>query len=201
VPPFVLFRAPPEKDMPWIESSVAASAVFLERVWRFVSRTSPRCGRAVRRQHNLRTTRKPTAAPCGNCINIRKVTRISTIAGTSYVHRALMELINTLYEEEASLSRAALRSDPADLTLLLALSLVHRTNCGSNWGARVQRSASRGRSGMRIWREKICWEIPAGHGRLRARIAVPIEHASELEKLAQSDAKVQTFLDGKTIAK
>ena len=39
---FVLFAAPPEKDMPWIESSVGGQRRFLERVWRFVTRNLDR---------------------------------------------------------------------------------------------------------------------------------------------------------------
>src|SRR5260370_3708661 len=35
---FVLFAAPPEKDMPWIEASVGGQRRFLERVWKFVTR-------------------------------------------------------------------------------------------------------------------------------------------------------------------
>ena len=39
---FVLFAAPPEKDMPWIEASVGGQRKFLERVWRFVTRNMDR---------------------------------------------------------------------------------------------------------------------------------------------------------------
>jgi leucyl-tRNA synthetase len=35
---FVLFAAPPEKDMPWSEASVGGQRRFLERVWKFVTR-------------------------------------------------------------------------------------------------------------------------------------------------------------------
>src|SRR5712691_1562994 len=38
---FVLFAAPPEKDMPWIEASVGGQRRFLERVHRFVLRNLP----------------------------------------------------------------------------------------------------------------------------------------------------------------
>ncbi|MEO8028023.1 MAG: leucine--tRNA ligase, partial [Bryobacteraceae bacterium] len=39
---FVLFAAPPEKDMPWIEASVGGQRKFLERVYRFVTRNADR---------------------------------------------------------------------------------------------------------------------------------------------------------------
>ena len=42
---FVLFANAPEKDMPWIESSVGGPRRFLERVWRFVTRNIDPRGR------------------------------------------------------------------------------------------------------------------------------------------------------------
>jgi len=56
---FVLFAAPPEKDMPWIEASVGGQRRFLERVHRFVMRNIDRQGsgeagasrRALRKLH------------------------------------------------------------------------------------------------------------------------------------------------------
>src|SRR5213078_3611655 len=56
---FVLFAAPPEKDMPWIEASVGGQRRFLERVHRFVTRNIGRAGvgdpdadrRALRKLH------------------------------------------------------------------------------------------------------------------------------------------------------
>ena len=65
---FVLFAAPPEKDMPWIEASVGGQRRFLERVCRFVTRNIDRAcwsqgdaaadRRALRKLHQ--TIRKMT---------------------------------------------------------------------------------------------------------------------------------------------
>src|SRR5450755_144373 len=44
---FVLFAAPPEKDMPWIEASVGGQRRFLERVHRFVMRNIDRAAIGV----------------------------------------------------------------------------------------------------------------------------------------------------------
>jgi leucyl-tRNA synthetase len=204
---FVLFAAPPEKDMPWIESSVGGQRRFLERVWRFVSRNIARDAgepsgvnnqsaddpeadrRALRKLHQT----------------IRKVTEDFNNRwhfNTSIA--ALMELINTLYEEEASLSRAALDQILPDLTLLLA---PFAPFIADELWEQLGRTGPAFRQPWPQWNEDLAredlLEIPVQvNGRLRARIAVPIGTTqAELEKLAQSDAKVQTFLDGKTIAK
>ena len=73
---FVLFAAPPEKDMPWIESSVGGPRRFLERVYRFVTRNLDRDadGRSPR----------PTGGRCASCTRpFARSPRTSTIAGTS----------------------------------------------------------------------------------------------------------------------
>src|SRR5262249_44587819 len=109
---FVLFAAPPEKDMPWNESSVGGQRRFLERVWRFVTRNLDRAAagdpaadrRALRKLHQT----------------IRKVTEDFNNRwhfNTSIA--ALMELLNTLTDEEENLSRGAIAQILPNLILLL----------------------------------------------------------------------------------
>ena len=201
---FVLFAAPPEKDMPWIESSVGGQRRFLERVWRFVTRNVARSAddewvaaegssdadkRALRKLHQT----------------IRKVTEDFNNRwhfNTSIA--ALMELINTLYEEEASLSRAALDQILPDLTLLLA---PFAPFIAEELWEQLGRTGPVFRQPWPKWNEELAkedlLEIPVQvNGKLRARIAVPVgTPQAELESLAQADAKVRTFLAGKQVVK
>jgi leucyl-tRNA synthetase len=204
---FVLFAAPPEKDMPWIEASVGGQRRFLERVWRFVSRNISKTAvvdsvaagsAATENTSDKRALRKLHQT-------IRKVTEDFNNRwhfNTSIA--ALMELINTLYEEEASLSRAALDQILPDLTLLLA---PFAPFIAEELWEQLGRTGPAFRQPWPQWSEELAkedlLEIPVQvNGKLRAKIAVPIGTSqAELEKLAQSDAKVQAFLDGKTIAK
>ena len=111
---FTLFAAPPEKDMPWIESSVGGQHRFLDRVWRFVTRNIDRemttdghpaaDRRALRKLHQ--TIRKVT-----DDFNNRWHFNTSIAA--------LMELLNTLNDEEAQLSRPAIDQILPALVLLL----------------------------------------------------------------------------------
>ncbi len=194
---FVLFANAPEKDMPWIESSVGGPRRFLERVWRLVTRNVDRQSagdpdadkRALRKLHQT----------------IRKVTEDFDNRwhfNTSIA--ALMELINTLYDEEASLSRAALDQILPDLTLLLA---PFAPFIAEELWEQMGHKGPVFRQPWPKWDEELAkedlLEIPVQvNGKVRTRISVPMGTAqAEIEKIAQADAKVRPFVEGKTVAK
>ncbi|HEV2202106.1 MAG TPA: leucine--tRNA ligase [Bryobacteraceae bacterium] len=194
---FVLFAAPPEKDMPWIEASVGGQRRFLERVWRFVTRNMDRAAtgdaaadkRALRKLHQT----------------IRKVTEDFNNRwhfNTSIA--ALMELINTLYEEEAALSPAALDQILPDLTLLLA---PFAPFIAEELWAQLGRTGPVFRQPWPAWKDELAkedlLEIPVQvNGKLRTRIQVPVGTSqAELESLVLADPKVQSSIAGRTVAK
>ena len=194
---FVLFANAPEKDMPWIESSVGGPRRFLERVWRFVTRNVDRQS-AGDPNADKRALRKLYQT-------IRKVTEDFDNRwhfNTSIA--ALMELINTLYDEEASLSRAALDQILPDLTLLLA---PFAPFIAEELWEQLGRTGPVFRQPWPKWDGELAkedlLEIPVQvNGKVRTRISVPIGTAqAEIEKVALADAKVQPFVAGKTVAK
>ncbi len=198
---FVLFAAPPEKDMPWIEASVGGQRRFLDRVFRFVTRNIDResisdaagdpaaDGRALRKLHQ--TLHKVT-----DDFNNRWHFNTSIAA--------LMELINTLTEEEANLSRAALDQILPPLTLLLAPFAPYTAE--EMWELQ-------GRTGPAFrqpWpsydealeKEDAAEIVLQVNGKVRGHITVPFgSDKATVEKLALSDPKVQPFLEGKQVVK
>src|SRR5439155_4521847 len=107
-----LFRAPPEKDKDWTDTAAEGAYRFLGRVFRFVMRNLDRRdeGDAAASRRALRKLHQ----------TIQKVTEDFDNRwhfNTSIA--ALMELINTLYDEEANLSRGALDQILPALTLVL----------------------------------------------------------------------------------
>ena len=117
---------------------------------------------------------------------------------------ALMELLNTVYDEEANLSRAALDQILPDMVLLMGPFAPYLAE--ELWELL-------GRTGP-VFRQK--WpecndalaqedalEIPVQvNGKLRARISAPLGASqAELEKIALADAKVKPFTDGKQVVK
>ncbi len=194
---FVLFAAPPEKDMPWNESSVAGQRRFLERVWKFVTRN---CGssakgdpaadrRALRKLHQT----------------IRKVTEDFNNRwhfNTSIA--ALMELLKTLNDEEENLSGEAIVQILPSLILLLGPFAPY---VAEELWERIGRTGPVFRQKWPEYDSELAKEDAAEvvlqvNGKVRGRISVPFGTGqAELEKLALADPKVQPFIAGKQVVK
>ncbi|MCU1335015.1 MAG: leucyl-tRNA synthetase, partial [Bryobacterales bacterium] len=109
---FELFAAPPEKDMDWTDTGAEGAYRFLGRVFRFVTRN---------------VGRHPEGDPAADRRALRKLHQTIRKVTEDFDNRwhfntsiaALMELINTLHDEEAGLSGAALDQILPSLTLLL----------------------------------------------------------------------------------
>ena len=198
---FVLFAAPPEKDMPWIEASVGGQRRFLERVHRFVTRNvggalgsdgvgDPQADRRALRK--LHQTIAKVTADFDNRWHFN-----TSIA-------ALMELINTLTEEEANLSRAALDRILPDLTLLLAPFAPYLAE--ELW-EQLGRTGPVFRQAWPSSDAALALEDAADvvlqiNGKVRGRLSVPFgADQAVLEKLALADPKAQPFLTGKQVVK
>jgi leucyl-tRNA synthetase len=194
---FVLFAAPPEKDMPWIEASVGGQRRFLERVHRFVIRNVDRQGsgdpdasrRALRKLHQT----------------IAKVTDdFSNRWHFNTSIAALMELVNELYSEEDKLSREALDQILPALTLMLGPFAPYMAE--ELWEAL-------GRTGpvfRQKWpeadealaKEDLAEVVLQVNGKVRGRIFVAFGTSKEeLERLAMADPKLKPLLEGKQVVK
>ncbi len=196
---FVLFAAPPEKDMPWNEASVGGQRRFLDRVYRFFTRNLGRRG-----------------APPGDAAAerqcLRKLHQTIEKITNDFDNRwhfntsiaALMELINELYATEAGLGGEVLSQVLPNLALLLAPFAPYLAE--EMW-------ENLGRSGP-IFRQK--WpefdptlaaadtiEIPVQvNGKLRGKLSVAVGTSKEeLERLALADAKTQAHVAGKRVVR
>jgi leucyl-tRNA synthetase len=201
---FVLFAAPPEKDMPWNESGVGGQRRFLERVWRFVIRNvshestgDPAAGGGLQ-EADRRALRKLHQT-------IRKITDDFTNRwhfNTSIA--ALMELINTLTDEEEQLSRAALDQILPSLVLMLGPFAPYMAE--ELW-EQLGRTGPVFRQSWPAYDEELAKEDAADvvlqvNGKVRGRLAVPFGTArEELERLALADPKAQSFVSGKVVVK
>ncbi|HLH38967.1 MAG TPA: leucine--tRNA ligase [Bryobacteraceae bacterium] len=195
---FVLFAAPPEKDMPWNESSVAGQRRFLERVFRFVTRNA---GRAA-----------PGADPAAARRALRKLHQTIRKVTEDFNNRwhfntsiaALMELLNTLQDEEANLSREALDQILPALVLMLgpfAPYIAEELWEQLGRPGPVFRQAWP-RYDPELAREDLAEVVVQVNGKVRGRLFVPFGSSrQELEKLALADPKSQPFLAGKQVVK
>ena len=198
---FVLFAAPPEKDMEWQESAVSGQRRFLDRVYRFVTR-------------NIDRDAGPAGAPPTDADRraLRKLHQTVRKITSDFENRwhfntsiaSLMELMNELQEAEKDMTAASIPEVVEKLPLLLAPFAPYMAE--DLW----ELSGRTGPVFRQAWpsfdpelaREDAA-EIPVQvNGKLRGKITAPFgTPAAELEKLALAEPKVQSFTAGKTVVK
>jgi leucyl-tRNA synthetase len=193
---FVLFAAPPEKDVDWQDSGVEGMSRFLGRAYRFVTRNATPTGtdgaadaKILRKLHQV----------------IRKVTEDFDSRwhfNTSLA--AIMELLNDLYAAEAQISAGAMQQVLERLVLLLGPFTPYIAE--EMW----EELGKPGPVFKQPWpaydpelaREELAEVVVQVNGKLRGRIHVAFGTSKEdLERIARQDEKVQPFLVGKQIVK
>jgi leucyl-tRNA synthetase len=193
---FVLFAAPPEKEVDWRFEGAEGIYRFLGRVYRFVTRNLGGAGgsgasdRQVRRKLH-QTIEKLT-------VDFETRWHFNTcIAG-------IMELMNVLYAEEANISAAAIQEVAEKLALMLAPFAPYLSQ--EIW-EELGREGPVFRQAWPAFDPELAKEDEAEivvqvNGKLRARISVPFgTPKEELERLALADERVQVHIAGKQVKK
>ncbi len=194
---FVLFAAPPEKEVDWRQEGAEGIYRFLGRVYRFATRSldqrdgdaGPSDRKVFRKLHQT----------------LRKITEdFETRWHFNTCIAGIMELVNVLYAEEANLSGAAKAEVLEKLALMLAPFAPYLSQ--EIWD-------ELGREGP-VFRQ--CWPsfdpelakeeeaevVVQVNGKLRSRIFAPFgTPEEELKSRAMADEKVKPHLTGKQIAK
>jgi leucyl-tRNA synthetase len=198
---FVLFAAPPEKDVDWRQEGVEGIARFLGRVYRFATRNIEKA-QAARAGESTEADKKVLRKLHQT---IRKVTEDFESRWHFNTSLAvIMELINELYAREQELSGCALAQVLENLTLLLAPFAPYLAQ--ELW-------EEQGRStpvfrepwpqfDPELAKEDLAEVVIQVNGKLRSRLHVPFGTSkADLEALALADEKVKPFLAGKQIVK
>ncbi|MBF0285452.1 MAG: leucine--tRNA ligase [Magnetococcales bacterium] len=207
---FMLFAAPPERDLEWSDSGVDGAWRFLGRLWRLTLELHERApdaqpARTLPENAELRKLRRKTHA------TIAKVTddfeRLQFNTGIS----AVMELINdggqTLAQSPDPLppeTAAVLRELAESALLLLHPYVPHVTEeLWERLGHEIPLSRQSWPVADPEALTKEEWTIVVQvNGKLRARLVVPAETPDAvLEEMALEDERVQTHLMGKTVRK
>ncbi|MCL6544172.1 MAG: leucine--tRNA ligase [Bryobacteraceae bacterium] len=193
---FVLFAAPPEKDVDWQDAGVEGMYRFLGRVYRFVTRNADAPGgdgsadaRVLRKLHQ--TLRKVTE-------DFESRWHFNTSLAS------IMELVNHLYNAEAGISSGTMRELLEKLVLMLGPFAPYAAE--EMW----EELGKTGPVFKQSWpeydaelaREEMAEVVVQVNGKLRSRVHVPFgTPKEELERAALADAKIQPFLDGKQVVK
>jgi leucyl-tRNA synthetase len=220
---YVMFVAPPEKEVEWTDSGLEGSFRFLARVWRIVDHLTPSVGGSpspagLPLDDDERALRRKTH------VTIRRVTGdIDPRMHLNTAISALMELVNELYafadrrgvrpvgrdDEPAPViarpeTAAVLREAVEALVLMLSPFTPHVAEElweGLGHGSGVVAAGWPAFDADAAKEQDV--EIPVQvNGRLRARVTLPIEATdTEIEQAARTAPAAQPYLDGMDVVK
>jgi leucyl-tRNA synthetase len=194
---FIMFAAPPEKQLEWSSDGVEGSWRFLNRVWRLMGRLAEGTGQEG-------SEKEATALRHAVHQTIRKVTGdIDVEQQLNTAISAIMELVNTLYQYPG-MGDAASKEAVATVVLLLAPFTPH--TCEELW----QQLGHEGTLLEAQWPQtdakylvEETIEIPVQvNGKMRVRIEVPAGISEQdLRKAVETDARLRQYLENKKIVK
>jgi leucyl-tRNA synthetase len=207
---YVMFVAPPEKEVEWSDAGLEGSFRFLARVWRLVDQWCDR----VKGAPPVPTAGLPGINAAER--NVRRKThgtiRRITLDVEQRIHlntavSALMELVNDLYafEPEEPVRPEALSVLHEALEALTIMLSPFSPHIAEEMWARLGHSDGLAAATWPSFDEQAAKAdeivVPVQvNGKLRARLTLPAETPeSEMRERALADPAVKAFTDGKTI--
>ena len=204
---FILFAAPPERDLEWSDQGVEGSYRFLNRVWRIVTNFAAQVEAGAADQPIAELTKQEKELRRILHLTIRKVTEdIGERFNFSTAISAIMELVNEFYtfKDQQDVNSGLIREVVIALLKLLAPFAPHMTE--ELWHTIIKEGSVH----KAAWPEcdaaaivldevEIVLQI---NGKVRDKIVVAAALGrEELETAALAQPRVQALLDGKEIVK
>ncbi|MCL6559846.1 MAG: leucine--tRNA ligase, partial [Firmicutes bacterium] len=204
---FILFAAPPERDLEWSDQGVEGCARFLNRVWRLVNAVLPEIKEAALPKEELvgvnRELRRLTH------LTVKKVTEDIERFNLNTAVSAIMELVNGVYRfydcvPGTDRDTGALRE--ACETILVLLAPFAPYLCEELW----ERLGYKQSVHRRPWpkydpallvQEKVTVVVQI-NGRVRGRVTVPAQaEPKEMEREALAEPRIRKMLADKNVVK
>ena len=206
---FILFAAPPERELEWSDQGVEGSFRFLNRIWRIVQAFEAVLAQKVTEydHSNLNEADKDLRRVLHG--SIKKVTNdIETRFNFNTAISTMMELVNALYaykeavkEPNAGLVYEAI----SDLIKMMSPFVPHITEelwrgaIDANSSVHEQSWPECDEEALKVDNVEIVLQV---NGKVRGRLTVPAEATKEdLEKIAMADANVQAHIGDATVRK
>lgn len=206
---FILFAAPPERELEWSDQGVEGSFRFLNRIWRIVQAFEAVLAQKVTEydHSNLNEADKDLRRVLHS--SIKKVTNdIDTRFNFNTAISTMMELVNALYaykeavkEPNAGLIYEAI----SDLIKMMSPFVPHITEelwrgaIDANSSVHEQSWPECDEEALKVDNVEIVLQV---NGKVRGRLTVPAEATKEeLEKIAMADANVQAHIGDATVRK
>ena len=206
---FILFAAPPERELEWSDQGVEGSFRFLNRIWRIVQAFEAVLAQKVTEydHSNLSEADKDLRRVLHG--SIKKVTNdIETRFNFNTAISTMMELVNALYayKEAAKEPNAGLVYEAiSDLIKMMSPFVPHITEelwrgaIDANSSVHEQSWPECDEEALKVDNVEIVLQV---NGKVRGRLNVPAEATKEeLEKIAMADANVQAHIGDATVRK
>lgn len=206
---FILFAAPPERELEWSDQGVEGSFRFLNRIWRIVQAFEAVLAQKVTEydHSNLSEADKDLRRVLHS--SIKKVTNdIETRFNFNTAISTMMELVNALYayKEAAKEPNAGLVYEAiSDLIKMMSPFVPHITEelwrgaIDANSSVHEQSWPEFDEEALKVDNVEIVLQV---NGKVRGRLTVPAEATKEeLEKIAMADANVQAHIGDATVRK
>lgn len=206
---FILFAAPPERELEWSDQGVEGSFRFLNRIWRIVQAFEAVLAQKVTEydHSNLSEADKDLRRVLHS--SIKKVTNdIENRFNFNTAISTMMELVNALYayKEAAKEPNAGLIYEAiSDLIKMMSPFVPHITEelwrgaIDANSSVHEQSWPECDEEALKVDNVEIVLQV---NGKVRGRLTVPAEATKEeLEKIAMADANVQAHIGDATVRK
>ena len=202
---FILFAAPPERDLEWSDQGVEGAWRFLQRVWRIVLSYAEKVKENQPLDTNALTKDEKELFRILN-VTIQKVTEDVGVRGTfNTAISSVMELVNAFYAfKDGSLNAGLAREVVINLIKLLAPFAPHITE--ELW----QQIGQSGSVHHTTWptfdpEATVADEIEVVvqiNGKVRSKIMIASSATREQQQeKALADEKIKNLIDGKTVVK
>ena len=201
---FLLFAAPPERDLDWSEQGVEGCFRFLNRVYRLVDELAEV---AKSNAEVKAVTKEDKAMRLVIHSTLKKVTAdLSEKFGFNTAIAALMELINEMYKYKELDTRndGIIREGIETIVTILAPFTPH---VGEELWTMIGKEGSVFNISWPSYDESALVQdevevIVQVNGKLRAKVSMDANISREdMEKVAMEDAKVQAAIEGKNVVK
>ncbi|HEX3015543.1 MAG TPA: leucine--tRNA ligase [Desulfobacteria bacterium] len=212
---FILFAAPPEKDLEWSEQGVEGSYRFLHRVWRLIQHYQELITAADKKANSGAKNAVDNAALDDAARELRRITHltikrvtddIATRFNFNTAISAIMELVNACYayRDQANQNAQVVKEAVSTVVMLLAPFAPHITE--ELWEAlgnthSVHLAAWPSYDPAALKQDEITVVVQV-NGKVRDRLTVPAGlEAKALEEQALKEPHIQPYLTGKQVVK
>ena len=204
---FILFAAPPERDLEWNDSAVEGCYRFINRVWRFVY-SYVQSSNGVLTDYSSFGDLNSADKDMRRLVHTT-IKRVSDDAGTRFNFNtaisAIMELVNGLYQyKEQAYNQAVMAEAANTLVLLLAPFIPHVTEelwqeLGHTGSVHKQQWPVVDEKAMVAEDVTVIVQI---NGKVRDKIVMPVNvDQAEAEKIALAQPKIAEMIAGKAVKK